>query len=85
MVAAIGQDYDCGLAESQREDSALKEIITLLDTGVLPVDEKRAKLLALTQSRYVLEEGVLYHVEADGSLRVIPPEKLREKLFREAT
>ena len=50
------------------------EVITFLKTGSLPLDTKRAKLLALSQSQYLLEDDVLHHEVTDGSLRVIPPE-----------
>ena len=60
------------------------EVITLLVEGTLPKDEKKAKELALTKTQYEIVDDVLYHVEADKTLRVIPPEKDREKLFHEA-
>ena len=68
----------------QREDKALKEIIVFLETGVLPENEKQARQIVLSQTRYTLESGVLYRVEDNGTLRVIPPEKLREGLFQAA-
>lgn len=46
--------------------------------------KKFARSLALSRSQYLLEDGVLYHVEPDSTLRVIPSEKLREQLFKEA-
>ena len=54
------------------------------ETGVLPEDEKFAKSLALTQSQYSLEDDILYHVEADSTLRVVPPSSKREALFKQA-
>ena len=60
------------------------EVITLLVEGTLPKDEKKPKELALTKTQYEIVDDVLYHVEADKTLRVIPPEKDREKLFHEA-
>lgn len=53
----------------------------LLETGALPQDEKRAKLLALSRSQYCLEDGGLYYVESDGTLQVIPPEQSRKRLL----
>ena len=38
----------------------------------------------MTQSQYTLVDNVLYHVEQDGSLRVIPPVGTREELFHQA-
>ena len=52
--------------------------------GVLPEDEKRAKVLALTKSQYHMEGGVLYCLESDGTLRVIPPTITRRELFEKA-
>ena len=69
------------LASWQRQDQPLNEIIVFLETGCLPQDEKRARVIALTQSQYTLKGRVLYHLESDGSLRVIPPEKSRKNLF----
>ena len=37
-----------------------------------------------TKSQYALVDGVLYFVERDKSLRIIPPITYREKLFHEA-
>ena len=66
-----GQDQSC-LSELQRKDPELSEITTYLETDVLPEDDKRAKQLALTRQQYVLKD-VLYHLENDKTLRVIPP------------
>ena len=77
----------CDLGEIptlQRGDPELAAIIKFIETGVLPEDEKFAKSLALTQSQYSLEDGILYHVEADSTLRVIPPSSKREALFKQA-
>ena len=62
----------------------MEAIITYLETSILPEEVNSAKKIALTQSQYLIEEGVLYHVESDSTLRVIPPEAMREKLIREA-
>ena len=59
------------------------EVIRFLETGLLPGDEKRAKPLALTQSQYLMKDDVLYRVEQDGTLRIIPTSKSREKLVKE--
>ena len=50
----------------------------------MPTDTRRAKQLALTKSQYTLQDGVLFHVETNGTLRVIPPEGSREDLFQQA-
>ena len=70
-----------GLSKRQRDDPKLFEVINFLEMGVLPEDEKRAKVLALTKSQYHMEGGVLYRLESDGTLRVIPPTITRRELF----
>jgi len=72
------------LPGQQREDEELAAIITYLETGILPEDEKVAKALVLSQSQYCIEDGILYHVEADSTLRLVPPVTHREKLFQQA-
>ena len=65
----------------QRNDLKLLEVINVfLETGTLPGDEKQAKVLALTH----IEGGVLYHLESDGTVRVIPPTVARRELFEQA-
>ena len=71
------------LQERQRSDPALAEVIQFLEHGGLPQEEKRARELALTKSQYAILEGVLYHVEADKSLRIVPAEGQRRELFDE--
>lgn len=64
VVAAVEQDLpEVGLGVLQREDEALSEIITFLERGVLPEDEKRAKVIVLSQSQYTME---LYRVESQS-------------------
>ena len=85
MVAGVeDKTSENDLATLQRGDAQLNAIITYLETGVLPEEEKFARSLALSQSQYVVEEGILYHVELDSTLRIIPPESLRERLLTEA-
>ena len=71
------------LPELQREDPQLMEIIRYLQDGILPDDDKEARELALTKSQYELVDGVLYHVENDKTLRIVPPTTHRKKLFDE--
>ena len=60
------------LAGEQRQDMGLAAIITFLETGVLPEDERLAKQVALTSPLYTVEDGVLYRVEKDATLRLVP-------------
>ena len=57
----------------QHEDEGLKVIVTYLETGMLPEDEQTTKHVALTQSQYVIEDGVLYRVTSDSTFSVILP------------
>ena len=65
------------LSESQMSDDQLRPIIDYLRSGNLPNDENSARELALNKKQYVLLDDVLYHMFADGTLRVIPPVKHR--------
>ena len=84
-VIATMEPGDCGdLLTRQRDDPDLAAIITYLETGILPPEEGPARTLVLSSSQYVLEDDVLYKVESDSTLRVIPPKDQRERLFSEA-
>ena len=54
-------------AEEQRKDPRVLEVINLLESGELPVDEQRARKLALQENLYVIVEGVLYHLDPSCS------------------
>ena len=81
VVANLGPEVD--LAMLQRQDAELTVIIDFLETGLLP-SEKLAKKTAMVASKYTMEDRVLYHVEADGTLRLIPPAIHREHIFKQA-
>ena len=72
------------LPTSQRRDEELAVLIKYLETGILPQDEGLARTLVLSSSQYALEDDVLYKVEQDSTLRVIPPRDQRENLFNSA-
>ena len=50
----------------------------------LPDDIKKARELTLSQSQYHLEDGTLFYVAKDKTLRIIPPLAGRRDLFDEA-
>ena len=75
---------DNSLVERQWKDPELLQVILYLEGGVLPADEKRAWEIALTHSQYVLVDSILYHVEKDETLRVIPATEDWKRLFDEA-
>ena len=78
------ENSDVTFAAEQRRDPELLELIRYLETNVLPDDAKKARELVLSKSLYSLVDNVLYYVERDKSLRVVPPRNRREKLFHEA-
>lgn len=75
---------DISLGKRQREDPELLAIINYVETDVLPEDEKKARELVLSRSQYQMIDGVLYHVEKDKSLRIIPPAGDREAISQSA-
>ncbi len=83
-MEAQAKDGDSTLPELQRKDPTLAEIITYLETGHLPPDERRARELVLSRSQYEVLDAILYHIEQDKTLRVIPPTSKREGLIEEA-
>ena len=85
VVATItAGETEEGLSAEQRQDTELAVIIQYIETGVLPEDGKLAKQIALTSHLYTLQDGVLYRVEKDATLRVVPPSTFRRRLFQEA-
>ena len=81
LVVESGEDE---LAGVQQSDEELAAIITYVETGVLPEDQKLAKRIALTSPLYTVQDQVLYRVERDATLRVVPPTSFRRQLFEEA-
>ena len=41
-----------------------------LEEGTLPADEKRAKVMVLSKSQFVITNGVLHHLKKDKSLNL---------------
>ena len=50
---------------------------------ILLENEKKARELVLGRSLYQVVNGVLYHMESNRALYVIPPACDREQLFQE--
>ena len=84
VIAALDPGMESDQSMEQREDAGLADIILYLETGVLPEEESRARILVLSTSQYVIEDDVLYRVETDSTLTVVPPQSQRQKLFNEA-
>ena len=72
------------LSERQYRDPELRKVIQYLQSGVLPEDDVEARKLTMNEGQYSLVDGVLYHLDADKSLKIIPPTVDRETIFREA-
>ena len=71
------------MEDRQREDPELKLIIDYQKEGVLTRDDEKAREL-LSRAQYHMEGGVLNYVEADKTLRLVPPTGYRKHLFEEA-
>ena len=78
----VGRESD--LPTLQQQDTELEPLIKFLETGILPADNRIARVVATTASQYTMEEGILYRVEPDGTLRLIPPQDCRDSLFQQA-
>ena len=78
-----GEGQGDSLRKRQREDSYLREIMSYLETGNLPTEEKRAHRLVLGSSQFTMRDGVLYRIEPDKTLRIVPPTQDHQKLFAE--
>ena len=61
------------LAERQEADPELKMIRAYLQNRTLPPDEAQARRVMLSHSHYALVDDILYHLEPDKSLRIVPP------------
>ena len=65
VIAAIAASRspakDGDLAEKQKKDPKLSQIIWYLKDGILPQAEKEAKELILNKGQYVLVDEILYH------------------------
>ena len=72
-------------AEEQAQDPELKEIVSFLGTGELPAEEKHTRRLALQQSLFTLEDGVLFYVDPkqEHRKRVAVPSYLRSQILAE--
>ena len=89
IIAAVSahqspaKDGEATLASRQRADPELNPIIEYLSTGALPEDDKTARGIVVSQNQYAIIEDELYHINKDGTLRIIPPSDQRMKLFKE--
>ena len=83
MVSALVCDNgERGLGTKQDDDPNLKPIRHYLKANELPSDERIARELVLSRPQFEIID-VLYHVELDKTLRVIPTVAQRRKLFED--
>ena len=70
--------------EEQRKDPHIQEVISFLEEGKLPSDERRARKLALQESTFLLMDSVLYHLDPKSCRRqVVVPEHLKQHIMEE--
>ena len=78
------KDGESTLHDRQLADGWLKIIIDYISDGVLPKNDKEARQLILSSSKFTILDNILYHIESDKTLRVVVPETERKVLFDEA-
>ena len=78
------KDGESTLHDRQLADGWLKIIIDYISDGVLPENDKEARQLILSSSKFTILDNILYHIESDKTLRVVVPETERKVLFDEA-
>ena len=71
------------LGEQQHGDPHLQEIIRYLEIGELPADDQQPQQVLLGQSDFTILDGILYRVEKDKTLRVVPLKDDCHRLYLE--
>ena len=73
-------------AEDQRQGPHLRELITYLERGVLPVDEARGRKLVLQGTQFSLVDDAVYFIDpkAKGLKRAAVPQHLQHQIMKEA-
>ena len=82
---AKNRELNRTLTERQKADPELQMLRAYLEDRTLPHDETQARHVVLTHEQYALVDDILYHVEPDKTLCVIPPVTDREELFLKCT
>ena len=62
------QDYD--VQKLQRECPDYKPVFEYFEYGVLPTDEQQARRLVMESERFIIDDGVLYHLFHPRSKRM---------------
>ena len=76
---------NCTLTERQKTEPELQMLRVFLEDRTLPQDEAQACRLVLTHGQYALMDDILYHVEPDKALRVIPLPQTKKSCFLKST
>ena len=50
----------------------------------LPLDERKAREIVLQKSEFEMVDGVLYHLEKDKIMKIVPASQDRRELFESA-
>ena len=80
-VSAPNEDF----ASEQRKDPELVQLITYLERGELPADDKKARQMVLQKSLFTINNGILIFVDPkqDHRRRVVVPSHLRRQILSE--
>ena len=74
------------LVELQHQDKELGSVVSFLERGLLPPEEKITRQLILEKCRYVVLDKVLYRIDdlRKNRLRLCVPVCMRQELMKEA-
>ena len=61
------------LSDRQLQDEIIRDFVDV----ELPADDRKARELLLSQSEFTVLDGVLYWIERDKTLKIIPPTRDR--------
>ena len=78
-------DRTLDLAEEQRKDREILEIIAFLESGSLPKDEQKARKIVIQEPSFALVDGILYFLDSrhGDRKRVAVPKHLRQGILEE--
>ena len=81
-AAPISGDF----AGEQCKDPVMADIITIMESGVLPADEKQAKKIAAQSSVLALVDDILYYLDTRhrNQKRVVVPKQLQKQIMEES-
>ena len=73
------------IASEQHKDPDVVKILSFLEDGILPSDDRQAKKLALQGSQFVLVDNILYYADPknNGKKRALVPKQLQNGILEE--